>query len=733
MADEAAERAELEALERRELAALEAKAAGGPPTPSLNYYAGIEDNGILNTPTDAAKNLGTAALQTAGAFALPEVAGYGEALPIVGRFAPQAVEGGAGVLKTLLGYLRNGIWSSAGDILGTEGAEQLDWAPESSPEDKLKRFATNAGIGTVLGELADIKARGANRLSYDATAAASDPQVQAAIRVAEGKGVRPESPLDKKVKFANLRSSDMASASGAELGANAGENAYEVALGDRFRSAYPEIEKSGILQSAKTPKEVSALADSQIEKVNQARAALVGKLDGSALIGIENLQAPLDTLNKRVAILRKTTSAEPLANAIEAEVNRFSQDVGRLVDPISIDERAVSEAAMDRDYGPRVFGPRASGGHAETPQPLTVRDAIDINKNLNEVRRRLVEEFNSANQAAIIKGDQPINAADVQASVEAISELQRGLAAELDSKLKTDAFSKMNDRQSALFTLREQADKFQRGIETGRAERPASRLVKSPGQQGDPSFAADVVNSGPKVASLRKLLNVLSGKPAVDPGLDNLIRIEESGPRALSNIQDLSSLNRNPARLTPSEAPLGGRAAQAGIAGATGINALYELGKSLGPQQAQAQSTPLPRDSQAILSNPQALVERVAEVSNGNPQLMQDVQSVLKEQNPAKQEVALMELSRMVPGLFADSPYQSFWNGRIMDPKEQAMEADRLKTAFRTKQVDSNYLARAMSALNADGSVVPPPEPQPVQPATDYPVMFGDGPRDYAY
>lgn len=139
----------------------------------------------------------------------------------------------------------------------------------------------------------------------------------------------------------------------------------------------------------------------------------------------------------------------------------------------------------------------------------------------------------------------------------------------------------------------------------------------------------------------------------------------------------------------------------------------------------------LPRSS-AIFQNPQALVQAVARASGGNPQLMHDVQSVLSEPNSSKRDMAMMELTKMLPNLFEPSPYKSLWNGRIADPMEQKMYVDDLKSKHRSGQIDANYLAKSISAANADGTVLPPPPPIP--PTREQPVSrMGLERREYSY
>ena len=177
--------------------------------------------------------------------------------------------------------------------------------------------------------------------------------------------------------------------------------------------------------------------------------------------------------------------------------------------------------------------------------------------------------------------------------------------------------------------------------------------------------------------------------------------------------------------------------ARAAVDATSMIPALQQLAGAFSPAEAQAQQPPpqFPRSSQAIQQNPQAFMQAVAQISGGNPELMQDVQAVLSEPNEAKRDMAMMELTKMLPQLFEPTAYKSLWNGRIADPAEQKMYGDELRTKHRGKQLDANYLAQSLSALNADGTMLPPPAP--IMPQVEYPVSMPtsslDKPREYSY
>lgn len=678
---------------------LEQESLASPPqsgVEALSFLANADTPGTLRSPTDAAKEFGTAALQGAGAMLLPEIAAPLKAAPIIGRLAPGIAEGGAGVLKTLLSYLKGGAWGAGGDYVGTQAAQEIGIAPETTGEEDAERFVANTALGT-LPYLADVKVRGANRLPYDPRLAAKDPQVQRAADFARRHtGAEPDGAnLKSSVELANSRARDLDNSMAAELGANAGLNSEEIALGDRLRKSMPTARNLGVFDDAADPAALRGVVSEKEAAINASRAAKVEELGDSVLLTKDDLAPTLANLAGRVQKLRKTSATAEIADSIEATTRDFITDI------------------------------------ASRPR-INAADAVDMVQNLNEARRVLGQEFNATRQAAAIKGDS-VNLAGLEASREALGDLQDGLIKALDAKVGDDFFSRLNTEQSALKTINRGAVKFERGIAEGRATRPASRLVKTVGQQGDAptSFAGDVVERGPTVAALRKLSGWLRGEPEVSPGLQNALRVEESGTGAMENIRALMSLNENPASLPPAPgAPFGGRGPQGMIAGR---DALTALGAAMGPTSAQAQQPPpvFPRDTNALLQNKDAFLATVQQIS---PDLVDDVQVALSQPNEARRDVMLSELAKGFPQLFSPSPYYSLWNNRINDVKERPLYADELRTRHKRGEFDANHWAAASSALNSDGTVMP--APPPVQPQGT-PVLQGQAngqtARPYSY
>ncbi len=668
----------------------------------MGWLGGIEQKpgNLLRPPSDVASDVGTLALQTAGSIILPELAA-GPLASALGRFAPKAVETGIGPLKTLLSYLKGSAYSAGGDLAGREVAEQVGMADPTSVGQKAVRFATDTGFGTALGYVGDMLSRGGlNRVnSFDAESLV-DPQVQAAQRFNKSGGFENE-PLQSQVELANKRASDLPSAISAEMGAGAGVSAYEIASAAKFDKHIPLLQEEGVFDLATDPKNLGEIARERIDTINKVRDSAIQQ-HGSKPIDFSDLGESIGQLNTRIEQLRKTTGTTGIAQGITEEMNNIIRDVQSL------------------------------STHGFPAQPKTVSDAVDIIQNLNE-QRRLLKEFNNTNIANKTKGD----TLSYEGSLEAIQVMQDGLSKAIDNAVGAPIFSNLNTRQSAFYSLEDQADKLSRGIQTGRVTKPGGRMVQNAMQaQAGPSGMLADAATGNKAGALKKFQELFTG-PQPSQGMQRALQVEDMGQNAMSNIRDLTSLNANPARLQTSTATGLAHVPELTVAANSGIPLLYEMAQSMAPQNAQAQKPPpqFPRNSQAIQQNPQGFIQAVAQISGGNPELMQDVQAVLSEPNEAKRDMAMMELTKMLPQLFEPTAYKSLWNGRIADPAEAKMYGDELRTRHRGKQVDANYLAQSLSALNADGTVLPPPAP--IMPQTDYPVSMPtsslDKPREYAY
>jgi len=666
---------------------------------AVDHLGGIEQSGILRSPSQVGNELGTAALTSAGAMLVPEIGALAKGVPYLQRLAPKAADAGIGALRTFGNYLRTGTWASAGDYLGNQAAQEVGMAPETTGDQDLERFLQNLAMGTATGYGADASLRGLNRSAYNTAKAAADPAVNEARLFAERSGFAKTDPLDAKVDFANSRAAVLDKSQAAELGANAGQNSLEIKLGEELRAAMPELRQMGIFQ-AETTDDLLKLTQHRIDWVNRERSRVLAD-HGSTPITLDNLGPSVEKLRGRVEKLRKSGGTDPIADSIAGEMNQIMADL------------------------------HSPATHGYPAQPKTVADAVDMVQNLNEQRRKIIREFNAQQQAGTIKGD----VFDHEGSIEAISEMQKALMDGIESVTGTDAFSTLNQQQSALRALQDSTEKFHRGIDRGRATRSGADLVKTAGQQGaaPTTFGADVAAQGPKRAVTGRIVDsVLGADPVISPGAQNALRVEGSSATAMENIRALQALNETPAMIPPGRgAPLGGRGPQSAIAARDLWPVMQQM---FGPSDAQAQQPPpvFPRDTAALLQNRDLFLQTVAQAS---PQLVDDVRAALSEPNASRQQTMLSALAKGIPQLFAPGEYYSLWDGKITDPAERPLYSDLQRTRFKRGEFDANHLAASLSAVNADGTVVPPPQ-GPTQPGVRPPMQGaanGVSPREYSY
>lgn len=132
----------------------------------------------------------------------------------------------------------------------------------------------------------------------------------------------------------------------------------------------------------------------------------------------------------------------------------------------------------------------------------------------------------------------------------------------------------------------------------------------------------------------------------------------------------------------------------------------------------------------------QALVERDPNVINNNPEMLQqllnglppevapDIQAGLSSPDPSQQEGALAAAMQINPQIF--QPSQSGYLSEIMrngkrvlvSPEDIAVHINKIQTMFKSKQIDSEQLAKQLSAFNDpnDGELLDLQPPLPQQP-----------------
>jgi hypothetical protein len=393
------------------------------------------------------------------------------------------------------------------------------------------------------------------------------PQVQRALGFAEREGFLNQ-PLEKMssigknteqaIGIINQRAANLGDNIAAQLGAEAGDTAVEKAVAAQLKKAMPDLIESGIFQKADDMTGLAGLADEGRAAVNAQRSQLAELFDQE----FAKLNAGGKAAEDMIGVVSsKTPEIQKAVSEIEGRVAKLSQN--ELSQPIA-ESLKNTTAGILRDIN--------SGRINKTGEPIGPSRVIEMQQNLNEVRRNLLKEFDSLTIAKKIDGNTPGNLGSIEASIEAVSKLQKALSNSLESSVETlakrtgtaipkDIFTKLNERYGALSSLKDVSEKFLRGTAKGRAVRDPTRIVQNSGtEQVLPS-----VFSQKQVAG--SLLNQAIKKAGDAPtdAVSRAARIENRDSYALKNIQDLISLHASPAEMIPNQsASLGQRAQELG-------------------------------------------------------------------------------------------------------------------------------------------------------------------------
>ena len=665
-----------------------------PPPSNLPSPEEIEailaQPGFLKKPAEAASTLGTIGLNMAGAMAVPEVAMAAKFLPSMMKPTFQA---GAPYLKNLLQYLKTGLWSAGGEQVGQAAAEAVGLTPEQTESENLKQFLVSAGVGTAIPGVLEAGGR--------IVGPRLNPAQKMATEYADAAGVGKGNNATEKIKFANTDAANLGDTVPAQLGAHGGETNAAIAGGDRATRGIAALNESGWLPrvsgQAKDTKQLYTLAGLRDKEINAARNAAINKLAPNPIDPSEFANS-FGRLDEQVDQLNKLAGTEELAQKIQGTVQRFKDKVfGANPAPKSFSEQKfLDDLKVSNPEAYNIANP------PQAPHVTTPKDLLDIYQAINKERKILQQEFNAGSQSAQFRGDAVRER--IGDSIEALDTLQDDIVKALDARAGTPPgqkgiFSKLNDEQFGIRSLRSQLKEFNAGTQGGIAVKRPNRVAQNPGQR----------ESGP--VSPRQGFMQMVGDTAVaaknrifggqSPAMEAAMNIRSRNSNAVEQIRRLYELNKAGGAQLPRQAwP---RASGLAVGG-QGM---------LGGGEAQAQQPPpeppaLPRQTPILMQNPRAIMARAAFVSGNNQQLMSDVQRVLQEPNPVKKRTALMELARNIPGLFTPSAFASEWDGQIHDKTERQMFAQELQMQQRLGKIDSLHLAKQLSALNVDGTIIQP-------------------------
>jgi hypothetical protein len=379
------------------------------------------------------------------------------------------------------------------------------------------------------------------------------PGTKAALRIADRQGylnrpadsVRKVTPtVQNAVETVGNQADDLNAAIAAQLGADAGDTAVEKALSKDFQRAADRIVSSGILEQADTVEDLSRLTADRLRTLGSARERAARELDQvflavnsadtprNRMIGAvsqRDLAEPIRELNKRIGELENTKLAAPISDGIKKTMRSILSDLS----------------------------PPSDGKTEALMSPSRI---LNMTKNLNEIRRSLMKEFDSSNVARVVDKNSP-SYASYQGSIEAISKLQSGLSRALEKQVDElsqaggvsvprEIFTEINSEYGALKALQSMSDKFMRGTAKGRATRDPTRIVQNAG--GESVLPNAFTPRGALQSGAAFVGNRLLDRP--NAALQRASAVESRSRNAMANIQDYIQMSQNP----PQFAPYGG-------------------------------------------------------------------------------------------------------------------------------------------------------------------------------
>ena len=540
--------------------------SGGP-----GYDQRLEDIRNYQAAYNKASPTGGIVESLPAMLALPSMGLVNKAKGVVQTGKALATEGGA--IGALFGFAggEDGLYNRAINSLFGGGIGAVAAPALAAPLALTGKLASK--IGQVSDYLFPKAAADANSLRL--------PQVQRALSFAEREGFLNQ-PVDKlssignntsqALNVINQKAGNLGDNIAAQLGADAGETAVEKAVSFQLKKAMPDLIKSGIFEKADDVAGLAGLADEGRAAVNVQRSELAELFDQE----FAKLNAGTKVAEDMIGVVSpKTPEIQNAVLDIQSRISKLNQN--ELSQPIAESLKTTTSSIL-RDI--------SSGRINKTGEPIGPSRVIEMQQNLNEVRRNLLREFDSLVVAKKIDGNTPGNPGAIEASIEAVSKLQKALSNSLESSVETlakrtgaeipkDIFTKLNERYGALSSLKDVSDKFLRGTAKGRAVRDPTRIVQNAGTE-------QVI---PSVFSQRQAAQSLFAeavKKASDAPTDAVTRaarVENRDANALKNIKDLISLNKSAAEVISNESASFGQRAQ-------------ELGGFLMPKDGKALSVP---------------------------------------------------------------------------------------------------------------------------------------------
>ena len=462
----------------------------------------------------------------------------------------------------------------------------------------------------------------------------------------------------------------------------------------------------------------------------------IGKVvaDKKSLQGINyhtDIAPKLDDLEKLIAKRSKLIGSAPEA----AEMQKVIEEMYASINAIKTlgPAKAVKAAGGD----PSAYTGRTGGD-------LSFKDTQDLLDNVNHIRRQL-QEFDIASQS----GKLQLTRSDITgngAQLKAFAELQSALKQSLKEKASTvlslaekkypglipeqykgmdhDIVDKLNNTYAPLTDL-ESAIKMHSGATDAMGAAPIPESMIGKGQ-------------------LREEGMLPTSKPGfvqkINQGVGRLYSHFFEDPNGLKVAKEMATRNKQPyenlevlSRLQGQKIPTRSDIEMPDVIGmpyvgnsgpsmsdAVKLGALRATSMGMGLDEAQAQEPPqLPRSPELIAEDPQMQQYLITQLSPDAQAVMSDA---IKRRDPIALEGALSVAMEERPDLFEPSmsglQSEMVRNGKVIIGSQAEAEAYKVTVSalYRSGQVDANFLAEQISALNDphDREIMPRPGQQKV-------------------
>lgn len=544
------------------------------------YHKYSDPIDVTNSRT-AAGNVGTMALEGAGAMVFPPIEGAE----------------GAGVLAKGWNALMNAGEGATGMQVGRTIAEQSGMAPKSTPLQTLGNFALNTGLG--LGGEAISGIRNASAASQAEKSALEDPTSQAAIRFAQNQGYL-DTPTAKAALDKNEVTQEVSDAAqqaqkdailtktagvdsgkdylpGMALGYPENNSARSFAGSEEMAQAGPTIIQSGVLNGGKrinpftgkfegppsTPTDNYALANKMelaSSDIIAARKQTVMTLDQAA----NDINSYAVNLGDRVEPITFQGDVAPLTGDLQDIIQKRS--LLRQTVPIS-DAMELAYRKVEDSFRSVYQGTSRLTNQAGDPVKVGTTEALSMIEDMNAFRKSLGEfdEVARANGLNSTHNDFAGRAAELYSLSKVQGALQQSLenkASEILSKVSgvkdpkpwmqslaqvTDStLPTMNKTYGAFQTAKEAAMTYGNTTMRGVVAPESKRFISQGQQQSTADLTMEAAQHPVRTAARQALNRMGLGPDPFNPALAGAQRNSSRPSAAISQMLDGLLLREKP-------------------------------------------------------------------------------------------------------------------------------------------------------------------------------------------